>query len=237
MGKKPVQNHDEQWTARDDALWATAELAVLTMRGQLAQRQPLAVPFAMRLGGTQEKVVAHGAFQLLAFHAPGDGSYTQSHGMMVATGRGGLAMMAGFAAAQAIGNASRRRQAARLTEPRWLPIDHGTVAVSNFGFYLHSASGIHAWNWNGIHMAQLVGPGQLNIDGISENGLVKWILQSDWAELIFMLWASVLNPTHPQMTGRTWLPADWITKAMVYSMGNTGFPNHSAFQEVFRELQ
>ncbi|MDP9905964.1 MULTISPECIES: hypothetical protein [Arthrobacter] len=237
MGKKPMQDENEQWTARDEALWTTAELAVLTMRGQLGQRQHLPVPFALRLGGPEERIVAHGGFQLLSWHAPGDGSYAHSHGMMVATGRGGLAMMAGFAAAQAIGNASRRRQAAEMAQPRWVPIDHGTVAVSNFGFYLHSPTGIHAWNWHGIHMASLVGPGQLSIDGVSENGPIKWILHSDWAELVFMLWASVCNPTHPQMTDRTWLPQDWMTKAMVHAMSNQGYPTHFAFQEVVRELR
>lgn len=191
----------------------------------------------MRLGGTEERIVAHGGFQLLAWTSPGDGSYMHNNGMMLATGKGGLAMMAGFAAVQAAGNASRRRQAADMAQPRWIPIDHGTLAVGNFGFYLHSPTGIHAWAWDGIHMASLTGPGQLTIDGMSENGPVKWILNSHWAELVFMLWASVCNPTHPQMTGRTWLPQDWLTKAMVFAMSNQGYPSHTAFQEVVRELR
>jgi hypothetical protein len=191
----------------------------------------------MRLGGVEEKILAHGPFELLAWQAPGDGSYMHSNGMVVATGRGGLAMMAGFAAVQAIGNSSRRRDAAAMSQPRWTPIDHGTLAIGNFGFYLHTPTGIHPWSWDGIHLASLTGPGQLSIDGVSANGPVKWILNSHWAELVFMLWASVCNPSHPQMTGRTWLPQDWMTKAWVFTMSNQGYPTHQAFQEVMNELQ
>lgn len=175
----------------------------------------------MRLGGVEEKILAHGPFELLAWQAPGDGSYMHSNGMVVATGRGGLAMMAGFAAVQAIGNSSRRRDAAPMSQPRWTPIDHGTLAIGNFG----------------IHLASLTGPGQLSIDGVAANGPVKWILNSHWAELVFMLWASVCNPSHPQMTGRTWLPQDWMTKAWVFTMSNQGYPTHQAFQEVMNELE
>lgn len=58
------------------ALWTTAEIGVLVVRGQLEHRQPVPVPFAMRLGGYEEKILAHGPFELLSWTAPGDGSCT-----------------------------------------------------------------------------------------------------------------------------------------------------------------
>jgi hypothetical protein len=236
MGKSKQHTDEGQWTARDDALWTTAEIAILLNRGQLDQRQPLAVPFAMRLGGHQERILAHGPFQLFSWTAPGDGSYLHNNSMMVATGRGGLAMMAGFAAARTIGNSSRRRQAEAMAQPRWMQIDHGTLSVGNFGFYLHAPSGIHAWSWAGIHMASLTAPGQLSIDGMSDAGPVKWLLNSDWAELVFVLWASVCSPQHPQMTDRTWLPGEWLTKAMVFTMDSSGYPGPEAFREIMAGL-
>ena len=237
MGKTHHHTDDSQWTERDDALWSTAEIAVLLNRGSLEQRRPLAVPFAMRLGGHEERILAHGPFQLFSWTAPGDGSYMQNNSMMVATGRGGLAMMAGFAAARAIGNSSRRRQAEAMSQPRWMQIDHGTLSVGNFGFYLHTPSGIHAWSWGGIHLASLTAPGQLSIDGMSDGGPVKWLLNSDWAELVFLLWASVCSPQHPQMTARAWLPEDWLTKAMVFTTNNPGYPGPEAFREIMTGLR
>jgi hypothetical protein len=237
MRKKQKHTDEGPWTVRDDALWTTAEIAVLLRRGQLHQRHPLPVPFAMRFGGHEEKILAHGSFQLFSWTAPGNGEYMHNHSSLIATGRGGLAMMAGFAAAQAIGNSSRRREAAALAQPRWMQIDQGTVAVGNFGFYLHGPHGIAPWAWNGIHVASLTAPGQLSIDGMSDSGPVRWLLNSDWAELIFLLWASVCNPHHPQLTGTGWLPQEWLTKAMVFTMENTGYPGPEAFREIMSGLR
>ncbi|HET7138831.1 MAG TPA: hypothetical protein VFI36_01600 [Arthrobacter sp.] len=237
MRKRTKHTDDSQWTSRDEALWTTAEIAVLLNRGDLEHRHPLPVPFAMRLGGLEERILAHGPFRLFSWTAPGDGSYIHNTSMMMATGRGGLAMMAGFAAARAIGNSARRRQAEAMAQPQWMLIDQGTLSVGNFGFYLHSASGIPAWNWGGVHAASLAAPGRLNIDGMSESGPVKWVLHSDWAELVFLLWASVCSPHHPQMTGRTWLPEEWLTKAMVFSAGNPGHQGMEGFREIMAGLR
>lgn len=236
MRKKQKPEDNSLWTARDDALWTTAEIAVLLRRGELDRRHALGVPFAMRLGGHEERILAHGPFELFAWDAPGTGEYTYNTSSLVSTGRGGLAMMAGFAAARAIGNASRRRHAEASAQLRWMRLDPGTVAVGNFGFYLHTATAIPAWNWSGIHQASLTAPGMLSIDGMSDAGPVRWLLKTHWAELIFLLWASVCSPHHPQLTGRTWLPEEWLTKAMVYATDNSSYPGPEAFREIMNGL-
>lgn len=118
MRKSQKHTDEAQWTARDDALWTTAEIAVLLNQGELDHRHPLPVPFAMQLGGSEERILAHGPFQLFSWAAPGDGSYMHNTSSFVATGRGGMAMMAGFAVARAIGNSSRRRSAEAAAQPR-----------------------------------------------------------------------------------------------------------------------
>lgn len=237
MRKKQKQTDEGAWTARDDALWTTAEIAVLLRRGLLDQRHPLPVPFAMRLGGYDERILAHGPFQLFSWTAPGNGEYMHNTSSLIATGRGGIAMMAGFAAVRAMGNSSRRREAAALSQPRWMQIDQGTVAVGNFGFYLHGPSGVHPWGWHGVYVASLTAPGQLSIEGMGEHGPVRWLLNSDWAELIFLLWASVCSPQHPQLSGAAWLPQEWLTKAMVFTMENSSYPGREAFRELMAGLR
>lgn len=191
----------------------------------------------MLLGGLEERVLAHGPFTLLSWTAPGNGEYMHNSSTPIATGRGSIAMMAGFAAARAIGNSARRREAKARAQPRWLQIDQGTVSVSNFGFYLHGPHGLAPWSWSGVRAASLTAPGQLSIDGMSESGPVKWLLNSHWAELVFLLWASVCSPHHPQLTGRTWLPEEWLTKAMVFTMENTGYPDIRTFREIVGQLR
>ena len=152
-------------------------------------------------------------------------------------GGGGFAMMTGFAVARAIGNSSGRRSAEALAQPRWMQISHGTLAVGNFGFYLHDWDGIHAWGWHGIHLATLTGPGQLSIEGRSTSGPVRWSLHSDWAELIFVLWACTLSPHHPQLAGAAWLPQEWLAKAMAHTAGNSSYPGPDAFRAIMAGLR
>ncbi len=239
MGKKQQDSEPDRWNSRDAALWTTAELAVAVLKGNLASRPVAAVPFALRLSRAgDEGVHAHGPFRLLDYRAPGNGSYVHNSSTMLATGRGAAPMMIGFAAVQAMGNASRRSAAASLAAPRWMQIDQGTLAVSNYGFYLHTPTAVLAWGWESIHFAELTGPGVLRIQGQSQQGSINWIIESEWAELVFVFWASVRNPTHPQFVTRTWLPEEWLTRAFVFSRteAGPGHPSGAQFQKIHREL-
>ena len=235
MGNRTDDPEPEAWTVRDAALWKTAELAAAVFKNKLNAQPTVPVPFALRFGGADEGIYAHGAFRLLEFRANGDGSYTHKSSFVAATGRGAIPLMVGFAATQAIGNASRRSRAAGLAQQRWQPIDQGTVAVSNYGFYMHTPMTVNPWQWGSISLAELTGPGQLRIQGQSDRGPINWILESDWAELIFVFWASVCNPTSPQFVTRTWLPQDWLTKAFIWSKSNPAVPD-SGFKALYDGL-
>jgi hypothetical protein len=206
MGRNDVR----AWGPYDTALWHTCAVLNALQRDTVAALPVVGVPFAMQLGGQQERIFGSGEMTLLAWDSPGDGSYYQSGGFFLATGRGGLALTAGAAGVRAIRNAARKREAAALAEPRWMPIDSGLVHVGSHGFYLQSANGLFAWDWNSIDSAQVVEMSKLWIQGQSSSGPISWTLQSHWAELAFVLWATVRNPRHPQLIDGSWLPQHWL---------------------------
>jgi hypothetical protein len=121
----------------------------------------------------------------------------------------GLALTAGFAVAQAAGNASRRNRAAQDAVPRWLLSDRGLMWVSTAGFYLQTVNGLFPWAWQHIQSAQLLAPATLHLQGQSDTGSVSWLIVSDWAELAFVLWALQMHPQHPMLTQMTWVPPGW----------------------------
>lgn len=235
MARKKQLSSDSGWTARDEALWSTAEMGVLLRQNRLKQRRRTPVPFAMQ-NAPDETPYAHGSFRLLSFQAAGDGSYSYNGSSLLATGRGAVPMMLGFAAVRAAGNASRRKRAAAMAQSRWMVIDTGTLTVSDHGFYLHTPTAIHAWNWGSIQMATLMGPGSLQLLGQSDQGPINWILESDWAELVFLFWATVRCPDHTQLLGRTWLPEDWVTRAFVHAQTGSGYPDQDDFRGMARTL-
>lgn len=236
MRKKKNVPDPEAWTTRDGALWKTAELASAVLKRKLEEEPTFPVPFALRFGGASEGVYAHGPFQLFEVRAGGDGSYVQNSSVVAATGRGAVPFMLGFVATQAIGNAARRNHANNQAHLQLQTIDHGTVGISNYGFYLHTPAAVHAWQWRDVTLAELTGPGQLRIQGQSNRGSVNWILESDWAELIFVFWASVCNPTHQQFVTRTWLPQEWVTRAFIWSKSHSSATS-AGFKDLYDGLE
>jgi hypothetical protein len=90
-------------------------------------------------------------------------------------------------------------------------IDQGTLYVTGYGFYMHNATNLFAWAWSPISTASMVGPGAMQLQGNAEGDRrVSWILRSDWAELVFIVWALTRHPRHPQLIDGTWLPPGWI---------------------------
>lgn len=169
----------------------------------------LPVMFAPLAG---DLVWAAAPFDLYSWGAPRNGSYTVDNGFFFATGGLGLALTAGFAAARAAGNSARRRQARADLVERWLPIDAGTVFVSNLGLYLATPGGLHVWGWDSITSIQILQPRQISLTGESANGPIHWLVVSDAAELLFTLWARVRHPAHPQFSSRAWLDRGWFER-------------------------
>ncbi len=152
--------------------------------------------------GHRERMLAGGAFTLFEYAAAGGKGRRGPGILFLGTSPIGLAVTAGVLAVQGARAVQSRREAA---QEGWRQIDQGWVTVSDHGFHLQTATGLHTWDWNSILEAQLVAPGELLVTGRGRTREVRWILRTDWAELVFTLWARVRHPRHPQFVDRRWL--------------------------------
>lgn len=198
------------WTDADQALLYTCYLAGDRLGGRPMRPATVAAPFPPRFS-SQERYVAAGQFTLSIFDAPGDGSYQHNSGFFFATGRVGLAATAGVAATRAIGNSRRRKQAAQASVARWMPRYNGILTVSELGVYMRTMQDFIAWDWAMVESAEVVGFNTVVVAAPTSDGrLAHWLLQSPYAELSFVLWATDRYPTHPQLADHRWLPANWV---------------------------
>ena len=204
---------ERSWTDYDSCLWHTCRIVGAMLDGTVADLEVPPSTFAPKFDAQRELMLASGYFDLGWWGSPGNGSYQPSSGMLVATGRGGLALTAGYFGAQAWVNSRRRQQALADSVPRWLPIQQGVLHVSSHGFYMSSQSGLFPWDWRAIDDARMTGPGVLEFRGSSEQGQVHLQLVSHWSELCFALWAVARHPRHPQLAGAQWLPPGWVAWA------------------------
>lgn len=212
-------------SSSDVAIWRTVWINDRIDAGTFHTVEELPTSFAPHLGGG-ERVLAGGPFSLFAFAPGGDGTYLHKSGgggFLISNRPGVMAAGASFmlagAAARAVGNSRRRRQAELQAQAQWQQIDAGMVFVSQHGFYLQTPQGLHPWGWESLQAAELVGPGQTVLSGQSESGAVQWVLGSDWSELVFTLWARAHHPKHPQYLGGTWVPPGWVDRVRASGYG------------------
>lgn len=208
-----------QMNDHDYAVWHTLDIMRRIDRGRLHERPPVATTFAPQIA-RDEHGLACGPFRLLGYCTAGDGSYVHNSSTFFAWGRGGLAMTAGFAAGQAIGNASRRSRARADAQLAWREIDRGHLWVCDRGFYLDTPGGLFTWEWTAVSSMQLVAPASVQVTGNSTSGQIQWIIESDWAELVLTVWAYHCHPNHPQYISGAWIPPGWQerVRATGYSM-------------------
>lgn len=198
-----------RWTDHDTALWHTCDVLAKLRLGQAQALPVLAVPFAMKLGGHEEWILASGNYKWARWAALSDGSYLHNDSVFFATGGVGMALTAAFIGTRSIGNARRKRRAREDATPRWVWGNPGQIHVGTHGFYLQSTTGLVSWDWGSIDMLQIDAPATIRMQGRGDSGPVNWMLTSIWAELVFVLWASTRNPNHPQLIDGSWLPTDW----------------------------
>lgn len=151
---------------------------------------------------TDEVFVAQAPFQLMEFTTA---RWNGSGGSFVF---GPAPLVAGAMVVNAVNESHRQ---AALT-PQWRVIDAGALTVSSHGFYESTATGLYQWDWLGITSGDLVGEGQFLFDGSSTKGPVRYILLSDFAELVFTLWARSRYPTHYRFLSGAWIPAGWASR-------------------------
>lgn len=190
------------WTARDAALWHTCDVLDALATDRVDLLAPVATTFPASIGAG-ERFLATAPYTLAEFFPLGDGSYRRVQG-----GR-----MGGLPAA--VGNARRRSAAAAAATPRWNPVESGWLFLSTHGFYL-AGSGIRPWPWTDVTAATMTAPGAVHLYGESAAGAVSWTVHSDYAELLFAVWARTRHPDHPQLAAAAWLPPDWSERAAAH---------------------
>ncbi|RJT89055.1 hypothetical protein D6T64_08040 [Cryobacterium melibiosiphilum] len=194
------------WLPADTALWTTCHIVFDTVNGHVPQHR-IDTLFPLTDG---EVAVTAGNLFVDSFHAAGDGSYNRSSTFVWGTGAFGLALAAGTLAASAAGNASRRNQAAADAQEAWRSLFGGTLFVTTGGFYIHTRQGLFRWRWEAVDLMQVVAFNVVIMQARSTEGPVTWRLTSEWAELVFALWALHRHPNHPQLRDGTWPPTNWL---------------------------
>lgn len=198
------------WTHADQALLYTCHLVADRLAGRPMQPAQMSVPFPPQLGH-DERYLAADSFTLSLFQAVGDGSYEHDSGFFFATGKAGLAATAGLAAARAVGNSNRRNQAAQDAVARWVPRYTGGITVSDHGIYFKTFEDFFSWDWGTLQSAEIQGFNTVLLAAPTSDGrTAHWLLQSPYAELAFVLWATERYPRHPQLDNLQWLPPNWV---------------------------
>lgn len=204
--KGPAHPQPREWLPADTALWTTCHIVADTVHGRLPEHR---IDTLFPLTGS-EVALAAGNLYVDAFRAIGDGSYERSSTFAWGTGAFGLALAAGTIAASAAGNASRRKRAAADAQEAWRPLFGGSLFITTEGFFIQTMQGLFRWSWDAVDLMQVVGFNVAIMQGRGAEGPVTWRLTSEWAELVFVLWALRRHPRHPQLRDGSWLPANWL---------------------------
>lgn len=205
----------DQWTLHDTALWHTVDILAAYLTGDLDRRPPALTSFAPAFG-PDERTLVEGPFQLFHFAAAGGDSF-----FVGGSGALGLALVAG----SVLHSVNRNQQ-------RWRLADSGQLVVSTSGFYLASRQGLRPWSWAAVDGVTVSGPRSVTLQGRTDHGAaVSWAVNSDWSELLFVLWALTRHRRHPQLIAGSWLPPGWRERAEGH-----GYPPQSRLVEIDRAL-
>ncbi|MFI9451553.1 hypothetical protein [Amycolatopsis sp. NPDC052450] len=203
------------WTQRDEVLRYTCYLAAMVAGGHdLSQTPEVLAPFPT-VNADDERLWAVGQFILSDFRALGDGSWQVNTPMVFGTGAVGLGLVAGSLIGGAVAKSRARTAAQAAAMPRWVPIVRGSLYASSYGFYMYTPQ-VLRWHWSAITAASIVAPATLHFTGESVDGPISRLLQSDYAELLFVTWALDQHPRHPQLVTGGWLPQGWLQHAAAH---------------------
>lgn len=201
----------EMWTERDSVLFASCEILAAATSGQLGSRPVLAHSFALRFA-QDERLLATGAYQLHWWGAVGDGTDASRTTIVGGTGIIGIGLLGATAFGSAAGNANRRARAAADASSQWRPFDAGYLHISDQGFYLQGSSGFRSFCWSHVVEGDLTAETMFAFNAMTTNGTDYFCLTSDWAELVFMLWALAVNRNHPRLINNSWINPAFFEK-------------------------
>lgn len=180
------------WSTHDEAVFLTCEIL-----GHIANGvEPPQIASTFRLGGGPgERLLVEGDYRRRV-HATG-GPQKES----------GRFTPPGVKAFRKVKELEGRRE-------RWRPMDAGQVFVSNSAYYLRPAKSPAplAFVYGCVHETTILGPGVIEtVVNLADGNDFRFQIESDWAELIFCMWALAYAPNHPQC--QDWLPAGWEQRA------------------------
>ncbi len=177
------------WSARDEALFTTYEVHAYIVSGQT----PPAIAQRFRLtGGPDEVLLASGEYErrwLGKGHVP----------ERKRTGIGTYVLTLGWAP---LAKGATRTVKKLLAGQRWRDLDRGEISISTWGYYLRTTGGnFLPFNFTSSVEVEIVDEGVIEtLIQFDDGSLGKFQIESNWAELIFLLWADSVAPTHPQYT-------------------------------------
>lgn len=102
-----------------------------------------------------------------------------------------------------------RRQAAKTG---WELTEQAPLTVSTEGVYLETmAQGVLVFSFDGFQTMEWEGQGRINGFFSQPHWQGRLLIESDWAELIFVMWMSRCHPHHPARY--SWFTQDWLDRA------------------------
>ena len=201
------------WRPHDEVLVTALRWRQATKRGEPVGAGESVDAFRPLVLGDGERALAVGGYQGGRWGAEGDGSYIQTKVVYARYFDFSLtAEMINVAA-----NAFRQAAAEKAATPHWIWDAPASVVVTNLGVYFELAGG--DWlelAWESFSEARILAPGALELIVAVDGNQVSRMVASHNAELMFLAWAAVVSPDHPQFTDDSWLPPGWIDFARAH---------------------
>ncbi|MGQ4527561.1 hypothetical protein ACUH9Y_07635 [Dermabacteraceae bacterium P13115] len=217
-----MANYPQEWTSADTALWNTLVFQQKLEAGLLVTREDWRLsdvhPTRPKLGTAGEEImIASGGMVQYWWGAIGDGQYDEYinpvHASTIALNNKGIQLAAAGFAAEFLVNAKRMKNAQDAATPRWRQAASGTITVSTHGYYIDSldVNGVLAVPFDNIDQIKWLGQGWLEL--VFDTAECPFRLNTDWAELILVLWAKRFFPDHPNRY--SYFTTEWVEKARV----------------------
>ncbi|MGW3202688.1 hypothetical protein [Streptomyces sp. NPDC001135] len=191
------------WSPLDEYLWHSCDILADMLEGHVARRPVVGTTARLQRG---DRALAVGPGQRLTWRALGNGSH--SHNDVFAFGTPGVVIST--LAANAIGNATRRRRAARDAQPRWVVEGTGEVTLTpRKPHFAHPVCEMDL-EWGGLSAIELVSVDVFQTGFINTRGGHAAVrIRTPWASLAFALAAITAFPAHPRLLSRGRLPPDF----------------------------
>ncbi|WP_258049969.1 hypothetical protein [Streptomyces finlayi] len=202
----PQQASTPAWSSLDDHLWHSCEIVADLLAGGLARRPLIATTARLERG---DRALAVGPGKRSTWRAPGNGRY--QHNSVVAVGN--PTFVIGSLLGSAIGNSSRRRQAARDAQARWMVDGPGEVTITCQKLHFASSAGGLDLDWKALSTIDLVSVATFQTSFVNTHGQrVKTMVHTPWASLAFAVAAITAFPAHPRLLSGGWLPPGFEQK-------------------------